>query len=493
MDPVAAVVCDEHDVVLSLSEAARALFDVDAKGAIGKSLSELCSMDGSAIARTALVGELSDPQLAVVRTPRSAVRTVLVRAMTLPEAGGAQSCLYLFAPAVAPAAEPEPWTNKVAIVATRIAHDFNKFLTPVLGHAGLLEQELAAGDPLSRRAIAIREASEAARAFANRLMALDPRRELACETVSLASLVRERLPALRAALPPGVELRTSVDGAEDLVFVDRKQIEHALLQLVLNARESMPNRGLVSIDVTIVEVRGRAHTRDGRFVRARVRDNGRGITPTLLGQVFEPFVTTKVPACGAGLGLTAVHVTAMRHDGFVEAESRPGEGAAFSIFLPVHGSSEAARAAPDTPEPRPVELVHAGPSTVLLVEDNAMVRRSIETTLRGMGYKVLAVESGEQCIELLKGSSESVDLLITDVVLPKIDGKELIKRVRVLKPALAVLYMSGYDRSTLASTKATGPIEHFLQKPFIAEELGHAVRSALLGARGALASASRDG
>jgi len=178
--------------------------------------------------------------------------------------------------------------------------------------------------------------------------------------------------------------------------------------------------------------------------------------------------------------LAAVSAIVRHHAGAIDAESTPGKGSTFSIYLPSDGLPGPARERPSatratgvTPAPRLTE------TTLLLVEDNAMVRRSIENTLRGMGYHVLAVDSGEHCLEIIRDPARRVDLLITDVVMPEMSGKELIERVHVMRPGVAVLFMSGYDRSTLASRKQSVMAEHFLQKPFDSEDLALAVRKAL--------------
>jgi two-component system cell cycle sensor histidine kinase/response regulator CckA len=369
--------------------------------------------------------------------------------------------------------------DAAAAIATRVAHDFNSLLAPVLGNVMLLEEEAPRGDHLKQRLHAIREATEAARGFGQRLMTIDPRRKCTLEPADLGQVVRDCLLVLRAALRPEIVIEHRLDTTIDSVRLNRKQIEQALLQLALNAQDAMPSGGKLSLSLDMIERAGGTGSAS-RWVCLRVQDTGRGMERTLLEHALELFVSTKVPGCGVGLGLAAVSAIVRHHGGTIDAESGPGAGSAFSIYLPSDGQASPPRERPparlaSAALPAPV---HPGAS-VLLVEDNTMVRRSIENTLRAMGYRVLAVESGERCIEIVQDSTRPVDLLITDVVMPEMSGKELIERVHALRPGLAVLFMSGYDRSTLATRRQPVVVEHFLQKPFDSEDLALAVRRAI--------------
>jgi CheY-like chemotaxis protein len=381
--------------------------------------------------------------------------------------------------------------DAAAAIATRVAHDFNSLLAPVLGNVILLDEESPRGDHLLQRLNGIREATEAARSFAQRLMTIDPRRKFALEPANLGQVVRDCLPAVRAALRAEIAIEDHLDTPVDSVRVNRKQIEHVLLQLALNAQDAMPAGGKLSVFLDMVDrVDGAAG--EGRLVRLRVRDSGRGMEPSLLEHAFELFVSTKVPGCGVGLGLAAVSAIVRQHGGVIVVESKPGQGSTFSICLPSSGQPAPKQPGANQPgarieSERPKRAAEVPPSswgssaTLLLVEDNAMVRRSIESTLRGMGYQVIAVESGERCIEVVRDLARPVDLLITDVVMPEMSGKELIERVHVMRPQLPVLFMSGYDRSTLASRRQPVVVEHFLQKPFDSEDLFSAVWKILGG------------
>ncbi|HEY5282034.1 MAG TPA: ATP-binding protein, partial [Polyangia bacterium] len=374
--------------------------------------------------------------------------------------------------------------DHVGTLAARIAHDFNSLLAPVIGNVILLEEDIPGGPLVRQRVMGIREATEAARSFAQRLMALDPRRKLPLEAADLGRVVRDCLPAVRAAVRAEIVIDGLHEASADSVRVNPKQIEHAIVQLALNAQDAMPSGGKIALSLDAIESKGGAdRVPAGRWVRLRVRDNGRGMEPSMLVHAFDPFVTTKVPGCAAGLGLPTVVAIVRQHGGMIDVESSPGKGATFSIYLPSYGVLAPTPATPDrVPAPRAVDS--RGPgfvpiASVLLVEDNGMVRRSVEVTLHGMGYRVTAVESGERCLEVVRDLALPLDLLITDVVMPEMSGKELILRVHAMRPGLPVLFMSGYDRSTLASRKQGVTAEHFLQKPFDSEDLSLAVRKAI--------------
>jgi two-component system cell cycle sensor histidine kinase/response regulator CckA len=490
---VAHFVCDGDGLVRSWSQAAERMLGLDSSEAIGRPLGQLFPGDGPD-AKTSASGanaEFSPVQTWILRDGSGPIGTFLRTMLPLPSACGERLFLWMVWPAARlaaePAAKPGIGLDAAAAIATRVAHDFNSLLAPVLGNVILLEEETPRGDHLIQRLNGIREATEAARSFAQRLMTIDPRRKFTLEPADLGQVVRECLPALRAALHAEIAIEHRLDAAVDSVRVSRRQIEQALLQLALNAQDAMPAGGKLSLMLDMVD-KAVGEDSAGRWVRLRVQDNGRGMEPALLEHAFELFVSTKVPGCGVGLGLAAVSSIVRNHGGAIDVESRPGMGTTFSIFLPSDGlpgakreHAQATRAADAPPAPGLPD------ATLLLVEDNAMVRRSIENTLRGMGYVVLAVESGERCIEIVRDPSQRVDLLITDVVMPEMSGKELIERVHELRPGLAVLFMSGYDRSTLATRKQPVVIEHFLQKPFDSEDLLLALRKVFGVGLGSLA------
>jgi two-component system cell cycle sensor histidine kinase/response regulator CckA len=366
----------------------------------------------------------------------------------------------------------------------RIAHDLGNMLVPVLGNVALLEGELPSGHPLGHRLEAIRESVGAARTFMQRLAVLDPERKPSLHASSLSSLVRRVRPGLEKSLRAGVRLWIDEPPALDGVRIDRRQIEHVLHELVWNAQDAMPSGGVVTVTLDMAD-----GPQQRRWVRLTVRDTGRGMDPALLKHAFEPFVTTKMPGSGAGLGLAGVATIVQQHGGRAHADSKIGAGTTITVLLPSTGEPEP-DADPVTPSPDVAPVPARMSATVLLVEDNAMVRRSIEATLRGMGYAVLAVESGLRCLETVRARTGPIDLVMTDVIMPEMGGKELIDRVREVRPGIPALFMSGYDRATLAGRKEPVAFEHFLQKPFDSDDLADAVRKAI--ASSALGSSAKS-
>ncbi len=475
---LAAFFCDTAGSIRGWSRAAEQLLGYAAAEAIGQTVATLLDQDPS---RTTTVGTVQ-PWLARQRT--GATRPLSRFVVELQAGNGERLLLHLVWPrqadAVVAPKGPESPKDQVGTLAARIAHDFSALLAPVIGNVMLLEEELPGHHALSRRVVAARLATEEARSFAQRLSALDGRRKLSLHACDVAQAVRDMLPEIKAALPSNVVLSSEIAPICESVLIDRRQLGQAILQLVLNANEAMPTGGSLTLSLAAFEGRvDNAPLPPGRWVRVQVRDSGRGMDAVLLGHVLEPFVSTKMPSCGIGLGLPTVATIVRQHDGLLDLASTPGKGTTASIFLRSRGIVGAG-AAEETASKAPsaVAAPIAKPN-ILLVEDNAMVRRSIEATLRNLGYQVSSVASGDECIETVKRAPVPFDLLITDVVMPEMSGKELIDRVHGILPKLPVLFMSGYDRSTLASRKQSVVSEHFLQKPFDGEDLSAAVAKAM--------------
>jgi two-component system cell cycle sensor histidine kinase/response regulator CckA len=368
---------------------------------------------------------------------------------------------------------------ELAALAALVGGEFANLLAPVLGNVTLLEGELPEGDRLRQRVAILRDAVAAARGFAQRLALLDPKRKPSLEPIAIEAWLRDCLPALRAQLRPEVTLELLPSEVTECVLADGRQLELALTELVRNGQEAMAGAGALRLDLVVL-AGGVDKLPAGRWLRLRVRDNGSGMEPAVAVRAFEPGVTTKVPAGGGGLGLSIVAAIVRLHRGFVEVETQPGQGTTLSLYLPSECGEAAAQVTPPpTREPAAAGAGAAAGASILLVEDNPMVRRSIEATLRLGGYRVSSVDSGERCLEAVGHLDVPLDLLISDVIMPEMGGEEMIDRVRELRPELPVLFISGYDRSSLARKQQSSVGDHFLQKPFDSEDLFAAVRRAM--------------
>lgn len=368
--------------------------------------------------------------------------------------------------------------DTVAALAGGIAHDFNNLLTTIGGYAALAADR-ARDDQVSADLREVMHATDRARGLAGKLLAFSPGHASSLEPVELNAALRTALPMLRRVAGDRVRLAVELSERPWRVLADPGLIEQALLGLTLNAREAMPDGGTVTFTtdrVTLGAARIRALDLDvepGDYVRLTIADQGTGIDPELLDRIFEPFFTTKERGEGQGLGLSLVFGTVRQAGGDIVVESDPGAGTRFSLYLSrlqtdeVHVQSGAG-------EP----LVSEKPPTVLVVEDEPAVLALAERVLHREGYRVLTAESGESAERILDEAPE-VDLVVTDVIMPRVSGPELIQRVRNRHPGVRSLFMSGYTADELESRGLDRTEEHFLPKPFTPYDLAQAVRIAL--------------
>lgn len=469
------LLCDGEGRVQSWGADAERLVGIRGEEVVGKVLAEVLVPSRERFAAPVDV----PPSAVVVCLNRIGMvpRTFLQTTLALPNPRQGSAILLWPEPASA-----DGLSDAVSAIATRIGHDLWQMLSPVLGNVILLENERNV-EVLRSRLGSIREATETARSFAQRLMSLDPKRKPTLDAGNLGRVVRDAMPAVRQSLSPTMVLREAIADVEG-VRVSHKQIQQVLLQLVANAQEAVSGRGEVSIVVDTVQSTG-SSVPAGSWGRLLVRDDGPGMEQSLLEHALEPFVSTKVPASGAGLGLPFVAAVGRQHGAIIDVESGLDQGTSVSLYFPRRaGEAEVVVALPPAENARAASQASG---SILLVEDNPMVRRSVESTLRGMGYTVVAVDDGEQALAVLRAEPRRpLNLLVTDVMMPAMSGKELISRAHELRPELPVLFMSGYDRSTLASSKQTVVTQHFLQKPFDSQDLAQAVE-------GAIAAGKHDG
>ncbi|MDO8680045.1 MAG: response regulator [Acidobacteriota bacterium] len=358
-----------------------------------------------------------------------------------------------------------------------IAHDFNNLLTAIRGYSELLLKALA-GSPLRADVEEIFNAAERAATLTGQLLAFSRRQILSPEIVGLNQRVTDMTRMLDRLI--GEHIAIDLQLATDLwpVRADAAQLEQVVVNLALNARDAMPDGGRLAIETANQDIPApRARQLEiapGAFVELRVRDTGVGIAPEVQGRIFEPFFTTKPKGAGTGLGLSMVYGLVRQSGGAVSVTSAPGRGSTFSLLLPRADDTTADR----TPTPKTL-LQHArGSGTILIAEDERALRRLSATVLGQAGYRTLEASDGQQALDLFTVHAHSITMVVTDVVMPRMGGIELARRLRHLKPALPVLFVTGYvEQSEALHESAAGmPV---LLKPFSPDALLQAVASAL--------------
>jgi signal transduction histidine kinase/ActR/RegA family two-component response regulator len=361
-----------------------------------------------------------------------------------------------------------------------VAHDFNNILTVIHGHASMLANSPRLGETAERSARQIVQAADRAAGLTRQLLTFSRRQVMQTRRLDLNDVVRNITKLLARILGEDITLTVNYAEGAPLVQADESMMEQVVMNLAVNARDAMPDGGELVLDLATVELSPADHcaavpeVRPGTYVRLRVSDTGTGISPQHLPHIFEPFFTTKAKGRGTGLGLATVYGVLKQHQGWIEVNSQLQRGSTFTAYLPV-ASGEPARSeavAPGTP--------CGGSETILLVEDEELVREMVGCFLQGRGYQVIEAESGVRALEIWERESPRVDLLLTDLVMPGgVNGRELAGILRGKRPQLRVIYMSGYSADVLGREFVVQPGLDFLQKPFDPDRLCAVVRESL--------------
>jgi two-component system, cell cycle sensor histidine kinase and response regulator CckA len=365
----------------------------------------------------------------------------------------------------------------VGRLAGGIAHDFNNLLTVINGCTDLALLEL--GDtPSSQLLLEIHEAGKRAATLTRQLLAFSRQQVLDSRVIDVNKALTQVGNLLKRVIGEDVELSFTLDPALGLVKVDPAQFEQAILNLAVNARDALPEGGWLKVEtrnVALDKAFAVSHpdVRAGRYAQVAVSDSGHGMDPATVARIFEPFFTTKPVGKGTGLGLAMVYGFLKQSGGHIEVESGLGHGTAFRLYLPL--VSELAVDVPRRTEP-PQHT--GGAETILLVEDEDAVRRICKRVLLASGYQVLEACNGEEALEQVARSAGKLDLLVTDLVMPRIGGRQLAVRLREGVPRLRVLFLSGYTED-LPLANELGPTDAFLQKPFTPSALANKVRALL--------------
>ena len=355
-----------------------------------------------------------------------------------------------------------------------VAHDFNNLLTAISGHCDLLLLRHDQGDADYGDLIQINQNANRAAALVSQLLAFSRKQTLRPEVVDLRDILADLTHLLNRLVGEKVTLTLIHDPLLKCIRADKRQLEQVLMNLVVNARDAMPDGGEIKIETAGVVLkehlkRDRAQVAPGRYVTVKVSDEGTGIAADKLQKVFEPFYTTKRTGEGTGLGLSTAYGIIKQSGGFIFVDSIPGTGTEFTLYFPAH-EPEDTRPAPQARARAPACAQH-GEGVVLLVEDEAPVRAFASRALRLRGYTVLEAESAEDALETLKDTSLAVDVFVTDVVMPGMDGPSWVRQALLERPDVRVVFVSGYAEGALEDTDTSIPNSVFLPKPFSLNQL----------------------
>ncbi|MCA0920728.1 ATP-binding protein [Pseudooceanicola nanhaiensis] len=363
-----------------------------------------------------------------------------------------------------------------------VAHDFNNLLTAISGHCDLLLLRHDPGDPDYGDLVQINQNANRAAALVGQLLAFSRKQTLRPEELDLRDTLSELTHLLNRLVGERITLSLSHDPVLRPIRADKRQLEQVLMNLVVNARDAMPDGGEIQIVTETLRlreplIRDRATVTPGEYVSVKVIDTGQGIPADKVGKVFEPFYTTKRVGEGTGLGLSTAYGIVKQTGGFIFAESTPGEGSCFTLLFPVY-------TAPAMPAASEKEGDTAGPGpraygVVLLVEDEAPVRAFASRALRLRGYTVLEAESAEDALRTLEDHQLQVDLFVTDVVMPGMDGPSWVREARKNRPDVRVVFVSGYAEENFSAGDGKIPNSVFLPKPFSLAELTETVQRQL--------------
>ncbi len=359
-----------------------------------------------------------------------------------------------------------------------VAHDFNNLLTVIGGRSSLLLQKLHPDDPACKDVELIEKTAQRAAGLTRQLLAFSRKQVLDPKPLNLNALVAGVVPMLRRLIGEHIEVVTVPGGGLGHVMADPGQVEQVVMNLVVNARDAMPDGGMVTIQTanrklqeTALHAQG--HVPPGQYASVSVQDTGCGMDSLTLARIFEPFFTTKEPGKGTGLGLSTVHGIVHQSGGYIGVDSAPGRGTTFTIYLPQITDPVEVTHIPAT---SPRDLMR-GTEVILLVEDEDEVRRVASEVLRTCGYTVLETSDPLEALTIAERQNRAIGL--TDLVMPAMRGSELAQRLRTTCPRMRVLYMSGYTNEMIEAASASEPARAFLHKPFTPHDLARKVREVL--------------
>lgn len=365
----------------------------------------------------------------------------------------------------------------VGRLAGGVAHDFNNILSVILTYAELLLEDVPADSSLRPELEEIQRAGQRATELTRQLLSFSRHQVVQPRVLELSAVIRGMERLLRRLLGEDIELVLRLPVCAN-VHADPSQVEQIVMNLAVNARDAMPRGGVLTLELADVELDSAHAARHpgsipGPHVVLTVRDDGVGMDAAVRERMFEPFFTTKEPGKGTGLGLSTVFGIVRQSGGHLEADSHPGDGATFRVYLPRTARAPETEPAPGRPAPQP------GAETLLLVEDDEQVRAMMAAVLRRSGYRVLDARHGAEALSICERQAAPIALLVTDVVMPGMSGRELAERIQAVRPELRVLYISGYTEDAIVQHGVRDAGIAFLHKPITPDALLRKVRQVL--------------
>jgi len=370
--------------------------------------------------------------------------------------------------------------QSIGRLAGGVAHDFNNILTAILGYSELALLKLSDGDPLRDSIQVIRDSGLKASALTRQLLAFSRKQVMELQVVNLRDIVGDMARILTRIIGEDVMLRLQTEKPLRNILADPVHLEQVLLNLSVNARDAMPRGGTVTIETADVELdetyaSRREGVTPGSYVMLAVTDTGEGMSPEVQARIFEPFFTTKKIGEGTGLGLSTVYGIVKQMSGHIDVFSEQGKGSVFTVYLPVcREDAEAAAQAEAFGMPR-------GTETVLIAEDDDAIRKLLADILAPLGYRVITARSGVEALRLAETTGRGIDILLTDVVMPGMSGKELAQMLQAIDPGVKVLFMSGYTEEVIIRHGVERTGVDFIQKPLIPNKLVRKLREVLDG------------
>jgi CheY-like chemotaxis protein len=365
----------------------------------------------------------------------------------------------------------------VGRLAGGVAHDFNNLLLVINGHAELIAETAGVSDGIRRQLQAIHQAGVRAAQLTSHLLAFSRKQNVEPKTFELDQAVAGLEKIIRRIIPENIELQTRLKAGKASIRIAPEQLEQIIMNLLLNARDAMPSGGQLSIETTCEQC-DKDHLQQvgdlapGQYVLLSISDSGHGMEPRVRERIFEPFFTTKPLGRGTGLGLSTVYGIARQCSGGVHVYSEPGKGSTFRIYFPLCESSADQLAA------HPATATPTGAETVLLAEDEGAVRDLVCQHLEDLGYKVITAADGAQALKTARQHIETIDIVLTDVVMPEMGGYALSKALRELRPEIKVVLMTGYAEGMLTEEARAAGLE-VLSKPFSRRSLAQKIREVL--------------